>query len=293
VTARNSDGERSDRVIVFTDAQLEFTADQHVQLFLSTMREYADRNIGATAFGVGFAFGHDVAFDISQIRGANYFFLSTYDRIVTVFDEEFDFLVTPVAYDVELVLDVPLGFDIENVYGIEAKEPFTHQLELKVPTLFLSTREGGGAIFVRARAGASLDRTVENIVANIDLSYETPEGEAVSITALTPRLPPEGIAGDGAYFESDAVRRGVLLMNTVKVLHDACDDVYVYDDEYYYWYYDYGAMDRAVSRLTDFLGYFDETSAGLDDCLTANTRCLSDERALVEKLRENIAQLYY
>lgn len=289
VTARNSEEAREDRVLVFTDAQLLYRAAEDVQLFLSTMREYADRNIGATIFGLGFDFGHEVAFDIAQVRGANYFFLSNYERIVSVFDDEFDFLVTPVAYDVELTIDVPLGFDIEDVYGIGAEEPFTRQLELKVPTLFLSSREGGGAIFVRARPGASLDRSLENPVATINLSYETPEGEPVAMAELAPVLPPEGDSED-FYFESAAVRRGVLLMNTAKVLHDACADIYV--DEYY-WYYDQNALERAVARLTDFLDYFDQVAEGLEDCLTEDSRCLSQEKELVEKLRDNIEGLYY
>jgi len=277
--------------MVFTDAQVMYPAEEAVQFFLSTMREYADQNIGATIFGLGFDFGHEVALDISQVRGANYFFLSSYERIVSVFDEEFEFLVTPIAYDVEMTVDVPLGFDVEDVYGIDTEEPFGHQMQLEVPTLFLSSRQGGGAIFIRARPSASLDRSVENAIATINLSYETQSHEQITLAPLAPVLPAEGESqNDTAFFEADAVRRGVLLMNTAKVLHDACADVYV---EEYYWYYDVDAMNRAVVRLTDFLDYFDEMANGLEDCLTADSRCLSEERALLEKLRENIEDLSY
>ena len=74
---------------------LTVRTDRQADDLIATMEEYAADDIGATLFGVGTDFGHETAERIAQVRGANYFFLSDYDRIVTVFDEEFDLLVTP------------------------------------------------------------------------------------------------------------------------------------------------------------------------------------------------------
>jgi len=145
VVEDHSTAERMDRIIVFTDALPtfgEFEADE----FVDVMKNRAADGTGATIFGVGADFGQELAYDISQVRGGNYFVLSDYDRIVSVFDEEFDFLVTPIAYDLELDVTIPFEFDVTDVYGVPFDEPFGHVLTIEVPTLFLSAREGGGAI---------------------------------------------------------------------------------------------------------------------------------------------------
>ena len=286
VVARNSSAGRSDRVILFTDAQLRLRNEEHVRRFLQTMRDYANDEIGTTVFGVGADFGHEVAYDISQVRGGNYFFLSDYDRIVSVFDQEFDFLVTPVAYDVTLSVSVPFEFDVVGVYGLPAEEPFGHSLRLTIPTLFLSTREGGGSVFVRTRAGALVDFQEANSAATIGLAYTTVDGARMTqptiATALPAELDPDAMT---SYFENDATKRGVLLLNTALTLRSVCEDVYWGG---YYYYYDSEAQSRAITRLTEFLDYFDALAAGLEDQVSTGSRSLSQERALVEKLLSNL-----
>ena len=276
--------QRSDRVFLFTDI-LPTVGTNETDDFIAILEDFADDGIGATVFGVGVDFGDELAFDISQVRGGNFFFLSDYDRIITVFDEEFDLLVTPVAYDVQLTMSIPFSMDVDDVYGIPLPEELSHVVELAVPTLFLSSRAGGGAIFVRQRAGSMFDFEVENNIADILLSYTTPDGEIVSQPPLSAILP-AGLdaAADQVYFETDGIKRGVLLLNTALVLKAASEDAFSI-----YGYFD-GGQDpaRAVERLTEFLPYFDELAEGLDDKTSDSSRSLSEERALVAKLLSNI-----
>jgi len=279
-------GTRSDRIMVFTDALLRYRVDQRVRAFLDTMTSHANQGIGATIFGVGSQFGHEVAYDISQIRGGNYFFLSDYERIVGVFDEEFAFLVTPIAYDVTLKVDVPFEFDVTGVYGIPADEPLPHALELSVPTLFLSSREGGGAVLIRIRPGAAVDFTVENVLARVDMTYETPAGETETISRITASLPADlDSAAEPPYFETPGTQRGVLLLNTALVLKSACEDAF---SSYSYHYYNPPNRDRAIARLTEFLPYFDGLAEGLVDKPSDTSRSLSQERTLLSQLLVNI-----
>lgn len=279
-----SDGERSDRLILFTDA-LPTSGELDRDEFVRVMKTWGRAGIGATVFGVGVDFGQRLAHDISQVRGGNYFFLSDYERIVSVFDEEFDFLVTPVAYDVELQVSVPFEFDVVDVYGVPFDDPAGHALTIDVPTLFLSTREGGGAILVRLRAGALVDFEVENAVASIQLSYQTANGDTEE-QSLTLRMP-AGLdpSGEPSYFETDGSKRAVVLLNTALVLQAACEDARRSD----YWSYpDSADLDRAAARLREFLPYFDERSAGLEDRASEKSRSLSQERDLVERLLANV-----
>jgi len=286
----HSTPQRSDRIFVFTDANVTAgTSDS--EDFVAVMDLYADEGIGATIFGVGTDFGQELAYDISQVRGGNLFYLSDYERMVTVFDEEFDFLVTPVAYDVNLTANVPFSFDIVDAFGLPNVDTATHLLEMTVPTLFLSNREGGGAIMIRLRPGALVDFGTSIEVGSIGLSYRTTEGESVE-TAISVTLP-SGLSSDASesYFQTPGTQRGVLLLNTALVLKNACEDVntcYYFDD---YYYCDLGSAadyDRAVARLTEFLPYFDRLAEGLEDRPSPTSRSLSQERALIDSLLENI-----
>ena len=289
VVQQHTSNDRMDRVFVFTDALLTDFNEFLTQLFLNVVRDYAGQNIGGTFFGVGTDFGQDIAYEISQIRGGNYFFLSDYERIVSVFEEDFDFLVTPVAYDVSLRVAVHLTFDVTDVFGIPVEGPFPHEFRLNIPSLFLHSREGGGAIFVRARASAAMDFSQASEIAKLSLNYETPDGTRVAPPFLEPTLP-AGLDPDArtSHFQDDVTKRGVLLLNTALAMKAACDDVYERFGDYYY-SVNYGeGYQRAISRLTEFLVYFDELAAGLEDRLSPTSRSLSEERALVAKLLSNL-----
>jgi len=285
----NSTARRASRIIVFTDAQVTSGTDESKD-FIKLMENYADDEIGATIFGVGIDFDDQLAYDIAQVRGGNLYYLNDYDRMIQVFDEEFDFLVTPVAYDVRLAASIPFTLDVADAYGLPDIDTNTHLLELTVPTLFLSKREGGGAIMIRLRPGAMVDFDEPIELATLELSYQPIKGNAVE-TVLDITLP-AGLDPDAAerYFQTDGTRRGVLLLNTSLVLKNACEDAYGGYDDYTYYYRwpsdeDYG---RAIARLTEFLPYFDALAEGLEDQPSPTSRSLSQERALIEALIENI-----
>jgi len=141
---------------------------------------------------------------------------------------------------------------------------------------------------VRLRPGALVDFSMENTVADIAMSYTTPEGDKETHPAVTAVLS-GGFDPDTTinYFENDSAKRAVLLLNTALVLHNACDDAYGY---YGYYWYDYSTANhaQAIERLTEFLPYFDALAEGLEDRASDASRSLSVERALVAQLLANI-----
>lgn len=290
-TLRNHTSDvRSDRILLFTDAELTFRRDLEVQAFLNEMEDYGDRGVGTTVFGVGTSFGDEVAYDISQVRGGNYFFLGDYDRIVSVFDEDFDLLVTPIAYDVDIAVTIPAAYDLAGVYGLPGEFEPAREVKLTIPTLFLSRRQGGGVVFVRLRPGALADFTQPQTAATVALTYTTPEGDAMGPVELTAELPAGMSEGaDPPYFADAGVQRGVLLLNTALVLKASCEDIW--GEEYYggYYYY-FGDPGRALGRLTEFLPYFDGLAEGLEDRADETSRSLSQERALLQRLTINIGE---
>jgi len=269
--------ERPGRLILFTDAvpTVGLSASDD---FLQIMQRYGDEELGTTVLGVGADFGDELAQDIAQVRGGNYFFLGDYDRVVSVFDDEFDFLVSPIAYDVRLTVNIPFELDIESVHGLPGVDINTHVLELEVPTLFLSSNQGGGEIIIRLRAGALVDFDAAVPLADITYSYRNTSGGRRE--AVLAKMLPAGLdaAGQTAYFENDGVQRACLLTDTALVLRESAADSY-FGFPYYYG----GSTSSARQRLTDFLDYFDVLAAGLEDRPTATSRALSEERDVIER----------
>lgn len=276
--------ERSGRLILFTDAIPTVGLSQSDD-FLQIMARYAEDELGATVFGVGADFGDELAQDIAQVRGGNYFFLGDYDRVVSVFDQDFDLLVSPIAYDVRLTVNIPFELDVESVYGLPGVDINTHVLELSVPTLFLSSRQGGGEIIIRLRAGALVHFDAAIPLADITYSYRNTTGgrrEAVLAKGLPENL---DASGRTPYFENDGIRRACLLTDTAVVLHDSAAD------SYYFGYFG-GDVFGARDRLSDFLHDFDELAAGLLDRPSPTSRALSEEREVIVRFIDLLERRY-
>ncbi len=60
-----------------------------------------------------------------------------------------------------------------------------------------------------------------------------------------------------------------------------------------YWYnYSPYNRQRAIDRLTDFLPYFDEQAALLEERADSTSRSLSQERTILQKLLGNLKNPY-
>jgi len=287
-----SDPARSDRIMVFTDAQVTSGISQSED-FLAVMRAYVDDGIGATLVGVGVDFGQQLATDIFQVRGGNFVYLNDYDRIRQVFDEEFDFLVSPIAEDIRLAAEIPFSLDVTDAFGLPNVDTSTHTLELVIPTLFYSTRQGGSAILIRLRPGSLVDfsQAIEAAVITLEFDADGATTRRTFRVTLPAGLDPAAVE---PYFQNSGTQRAVLLLNTALVLQNAAKDAYsgyIFDpvtDSIEYQYPDLFDYERAIARLTEFLPYFDTLAAGLVDQPDAASRSLSEERVLVVKLLENV-----
>ena len=161
----------SDRVMLFTDARpnVGSTDKDH---FEGLAKSYGEKNIGTTFFGVGIDFGYAIAELMGSVRGANFVFLESPAKLEKVFHEDFDFLVTPIAYDFNLTIEAGVGYDLDQTYGIPKTKESQDKANAKVATLFLSKEKGTIAVRVKKESGAKAQADV----AYLSLSY-TPVGE--------------------------------------------------------------------------------------------------------------------
>ncbi|MEE2835755.1 MAG: VWA domain-containing protein [Myxococcota bacterium] len=192
--------------------------------FVRILEEAADDGIGVSSFGVGIDFGADLANQVSQVRGGNYFHLETPEKIRRVFERDFDLMVTPLAYDLEISLLAPAGYEIVDAYGLAGAgtgrcdgQPAGRCIGLTVPTVFLS--RGGGGMFLRLALEAGADQPGDPIFFG-HVVYQDEAGQSVeheSGVSLAPQDVP-------ALEETEpSIRMAAQLINVIDALQQLVD----------------------------------------------------------------------
>ncbi|MEL6178503.1 MAG: VWA domain-containing protein [Myxococcota bacterium] len=136
------------RVMLFTDERPN-VGRTDASSFMSMARAASNDGIGMTTIGVGVQFGAELATQISSVRGGNLFFFSDSTRMTQVFQDEFDTMVTELAWDLNLLLKPIPGYRIAGVYGVPGdllRWDKGGSIALSVETIFLSRRRG--AIYI-------------------------------------------------------------------------------------------------------------------------------------------------
>ena len=255
----------SKRVMLFTDAMPNIGRTDRESFAVMT-QWYADRKIGLTAFGVGIDFGQELVYHISKLRGGNFFFLESPDKIRSVFDTEFDYLVTPIAYDVEITVATPPGARLKQCYGLPGWKPGDRNAELHIPTLFLSSRRG--AIVLRYEYEA------QQLASGADLGTASIRYASLDNATVDRRLALTHAGGSIAhgddYYSQEGTRLAVALTNVYLALRGAC------------------ALHAAGSKAEAL----DLLARGIAAATHANTTLndsgLAREIALMQKLSSNI-----
>jgi Ca-activated chloride channel homolog len=219
VAAHLGETGKSARVFLLTDARPNIGAVS-VRGFTPMMQGAAAVGIGVTAFGVGIDFGQQLAYKIFQVRGANYFYLENAEKIGKVFDDEFDFMVTPVAYDITIELTPAAGATVGDVLGVPDYKKSGKGASIKIPSLFLSKRGGGGTTMVAIRMKAPTDS--ERKIADIRLGFVTVRGEQIT-QKLIARLPGKmDPTGKSPFYSQPGAKKAVLLADLAIALKTAC-----------------------------------------------------------------------
>ncbi len=108
-------GEYENRIIFLTDAMPNSGELRRDRLF-GLARSASDRDIHTTFIGVGVDFNSDLVEYISKVRGANYFTVNSSQEFKKLLDREFNYMVTPLVYDLKLELE-SRDYEIDAIYG--------------------------------------------------------------------------------------------------------------------------------------------------------------------------------
>jgi len=200
--------EYENRIIFITDA-MPNTGDISKGGLLGMVEDNADKGVYTTFIGVGVDFQSELIESITNVRGANYYSVHSSKEFSERMDEGFEYMVTPLVFNLELVLEAE-GYDIEAVYGSPEANLATGEI-LYVNTLFPSKTTGGetrgGLILLK------LTKTSENAEMSLSAQYEDRTGTVFSTD--------EEITFEhtqaGSY-DTTGIRKGILLSRYVDVL---------------------------------------------------------------------------
>ena len=132
--------EYENRIIVITDA-MPNTGRTDRESLIGMIENNADDGIYTTFIGVGVDFNTELIQTISDVRGANYYSVHSSKEFKERMGEQFEYMVTPLVFDLELELDSD-DYEIEAVYGSDTVDKKSGTI-MEVNTLFPSKSEGG------------------------------------------------------------------------------------------------------------------------------------------------------
>ena len=145
-------GEYENRIIFLTDAMPNREMTDKYSLW-GVLKENSEKGLYSTLIGVGVDFQSELVEAISKVEGANYYSIHTAADFKKRLEEEFEYMVTPLVFDLSLVLDAK-GYEIMRVCGTPYSAESSGEI-MKVGTLFPSASEDekvrGGIILVQLK----------------------------------------------------------------------------------------------------------------------------------------------
>ena len=215
--------EYENRIIFLTDAMPNSGELSKDRLF-GMAKEASGKGINTTFIGIGVDFNNDLVEYVSKIKGANYFSVHSSNEFAKLLDKEFDYMVTPLVYDLELKLSNS-NYNIEAVYGSPDAEMATGEI-MKVNTLFPSHNSGeetkGGVILIKLTKNQ--DKAVEGEL-SLDVSYRDVNGKSYSNAQKV------SFKKESAYYDNSGIRKAILVSDYVSVMKNwlidsraACND---------------------------------------------------------------------
>merc|ERR1711904_126810 len=207
--ANGLSGERERRIIFLTDDMPNVDAVDG-DTMLGMVGHAAEKGIYTSLLAVGLDFDAAVVEAMSKAKGAWYGSVKTSDAFRKRLDDEFDYMVTPLVFNLRLHLSSD-AYVIDKVFGSPESELSTGQL-MRINTLFPSAKDErgqtkGGVVLlrlVRKNSSVAADETLK-----LRVAYEDRCGISdFSELSVQPCLP------DGSfdsYFENKGVRKAVLL----------------------------------------------------------------------------------
>ena len=209
------------RIIFLTDA-MPNRGELHQNGLFALAKNASNQHIYTTFIGIGVDFNNDLVEAITKTKGANYYAIHSSKAFKKRLDEEFDYMVTPLVFDLKLHLKSD-AFAIEAVYGSPDANRTTGTL-MYVNTLFPSpSKEGktrGGVILLKLKKIANANSL------KLSVSYHDRAGKAYHDSQIA-----QFKNTSTPYHDNRSIQKAILLSRYVDLMKNftmdmrkACND---------------------------------------------------------------------
>lgn len=205
------DEEYQNRIIVITDAMPNLGATSSSGLW-SLINKNAQNKVYTSFIGVGVDFNTELTEKISDVKGANYYSVHNSKEFKKILVEEFDYMVTPLIFDLDLSLQSD-DFEIENVYGTDSVNKITGNI-MHVNTLFPSSSNSEGEVkggIVVLKLKKKNESTSNNI--NLKISYRDSKNQKHSNEQIV-----NFKESQNDYYDNTGIRKAIVLARYVNTL---------------------------------------------------------------------------
>ena len=251
------DKEYDNRIIVITDAMPNMGTTNK-----SELSKYIESNSGKgiyTSFiGVGVDFNTEVIESLSNVKGANYYSISSSKQFKKILGEEFDYMVTPLVFDLNLNFESD-GYEIDKIYGTDSQDKSYGNI-MKVNTLFPSnTNEDseakGGVILLKLK---KKENGTNNKI-KLNVSYTDRDGNQHTNSQVVE------FNKDDEYYENTGIRKAICLTRYANVLKNWILYERSNENDKFYIDENFGIVDCEYSKdeIRKLLGENERTSVKL------------------------------
>jgi Ca-activated chloride channel homolog len=203
--------EYENRIMVLTDAQPN-TGDVTSAGLIRNVQNGANSRVYTTFIGIGVDFNTDLIEEITKIKGANYYSVHSPGEFRARVEEQFDYMVTPLIFNLELKFESK-GWRIDRVFGSPEADAASGSL-MKINTLFASKSDDSGAVkggLVLLKLRKTSNSSEEKVY--LKTNYEDRNGrtDGDTQTIYLESKQPE-------YFANNGIRKGILLSRYAALL---------------------------------------------------------------------------
>lgn len=200
---RSDPGQEENRIVFLTDA-MPNTGGVDDAAMLRAISDNARAGIHTTFVGIGLDLNTELAEAVTKARGANYYSVHSARDFAKRLDEEFDFMVTPLVFDLRLTLRSE-DFAIERALGSPEADLSTGEV-LRVNTLFPSAADErgvrGGLVLLKLRQRAAGEGRIA-LSATWEDRQGRRDGEEISLVF--------GAGRGNEFCDNPGLRKGILL----------------------------------------------------------------------------------
>lgn len=235
INSNKKDGNYENRVFFLTDA-MPNQGNISDESLKSITEEMSKKKIYSTFVGIGVDFNTELVQKISNIKGANYFSVNSESEFKKTISEDFDLIVTPLVFDLNLKFNSSY-YEVAEVFGIPSIDKNNaSQGFINIKTLFPSRSSNGetrgGVILLKLKETKipAVCQTVANCTNGVtngiylEASYqkrnEGYEKDSLSIASQEFYFGEPGVNYfiEPFGYENNGIRKAVLISNYTKLM---------------------------------------------------------------------------